>query len=1120
MQIRSLLGLFLIFLTAYADADNLPPEILQQADAPVLRSGGTVLSADLTPLFRDPDAVANLVRLSIRLGSVVKTVDIELFDQTQPITAANFLNYIHSGRTENNIFHRSIPGFVVQGGGFRWTTTGVNPVPTFAAILNEPGRSNLRGTIAMAKLGGDPNSATSQWFVNLADNSLNLDAQNGGFTVFAQVVGAGMTVIDEVAALPRVNAGGAFTDLPVKDFSGSTINRVHTVETGLAHELIYSVTSDDAALVGVAIMGRSLGLFPSGSRSGSTTVHLTATDFSGAAITMDIPVTVQTRSQGWHFETGASGAVTLVFNPADTGTILNGEIPAAFGNGVITESKSRAFSIRNDSGAALTGITVASSGTNAPDFVVTSGATPGDIPAGGSVTFTVAMTPSAIGQRVATLRIGSADPNQAVINLLASGNGVERSQGWHFETGAGDAVTLVFNPDDPGTVLNGEIPADFGDGVITEPKSRTFSIRNDSGAALTGLSVSSSGTNAPDFVVTSGATPGDIPAGGSVTFTVAMTPSAIGQRVATLRIGSADPNQAVINLLASGIGVDYPAPTITGVVAQTLAAGGEATAVMPDLRGTIVTATDPRGISTFTQSPAPGTVLALGVYPLVFSATNSKNKTTSEQSTVRVRFDTPTTVVNVAAARSGANAPAGTTGVLTQFGTPAISDKRELAARVTVTAGKTKQSAIYVENGAGTGRIVAIQGGASGVANGAFKSFYDPLISASGKVAFGAKLSGVKSGEDEGVWTDLFGALAPILREGQTVPGMSAKLKSVLSVSITDNALIALVKLAPQAGFVTSVNDAALVRITGTSSGTVLARTGATLFGSSVKKLTVFQPSSASAGQGRWHDATGTLAKLALADKRVAFVKIANDGQQTLLLQTNTAGSGIPARLADIAIPAVGGPGITVSVIKAVQPGVSKANDTALLHSSDGTTFTELLGEGAALGAFATFSDPVINSAGDILFFGSQRASVARAAATNALWLSDGVNTPELVAALGAAAADGTNLADTTWSKFTTFVLPDGIGPVFIAQVKGRAVNGGNKLGLWAADSAGTVRQLLRAGDSIPLPTGAKTLKSFTLLNALPGTLGARRSYSGNGSLAVQATFSDRTQALLRIDVP
>ncbi len=991
MRIRSLLGLFLIILTACAGADNLPPEILQQAEDPVLRTGGTVRSADMTPFFRDPDAVANLVRLSIRLGTVIKTVDIELFDQTQPITAANFLAYIHSGRTENNIFHRSIPGFVVQGGGFRWTTTGLPPVPTFAPILNEPGRSNLRGTIAMAKLGGDPNSATSQWFVNLADNSLNLDAQNGGFTVFAQVLGDGMTVIDEVAALPRVNAGGAFTDLPVKDFSGTTINRIHTVETGLAHELIYSVTSDDSALVGVAISGRTLGLFPSASRSGSTTVRLTATDFSGAAVTMDIPVTVQTKSQGWHFETDVVGAVTLVFNPADSGT-----------------------------------------------------------------------------------------------------------------------------------VPNGEIPADFGDGVITEPKSRTFSIRNDSDAPLTGITVASSGTNAQDFVVTNGATPGDIPAGGTVTFTVTMTPAAIGQRVATLRIGSADANQAVINIQVRGNGVDYPAPIITGVVAQTLAAGGEATALMPELRGTVVTATDPRGISTFTQSPAPGTVLALGEYPLVFSATNSKNKTTSGQSTVRVRFVTTSVGVNVASAHSGASAPVGTTGVLTQFGTPAISDKRELAARVTVTAGKAKQSAIYIENGAGAGRIVAIQGGASGVASGVFKSFYDPLISASGKVAFGAKLSGVKGGEDEGVWTDLFGSLTAVLREGQNVPGISMKLKSVLSVSITDNALIALVKLAPQAGLVTSANDTVLVRITGSSSGTVLARTGATLFGSSVKKLTVFQPSSTSAGQGRWNDGSETLAKLTLADKRVAFVKVANSGQQTLLLQTNTAGSGIPARLADIGIPALGGPGITLSVTKAIQPGVTKSNDAAILRSAGGTTFTEFLGEDAALGAFAAFSDPVINSAGDVLFFGSQRATVARGPSVNALWLSDGVNAPESIAVLGSAAAapDGSDLADTTWSKFTTFALPDGIGPVFVAQVKGRAVNGGNKLGLWGADSTGIVRQLLRTGDAITFPTGTKTLTGFTLLNALPGSLGARRSYSANGSLAVQVTFSDRTKSLLRIDVP
>ena len=148
-------------------------------------------------------------------------VEIELFDEEAPETVANFLTYVNDGDYVNSFIHRSVPGFVVQGGGFTFDDGAYVSIPTDPPVINEPGISNLRGTIAMAKLGGDPNSATSQWFFNLADNSANLDNSNGGFTVFGQVTGNGMEVIDQIAALEIWNAGGALGELPLIDYSGS-----------------------------------------------------------------------------------------------------------------------------------------------------------------------------------------------------------------------------------------------------------------------------------------------------------------------------------------------------------------------------------------------------------------------------------------------------------------------------------------------------------------------------------------------------------------------------------------------------------------------------------------------------------------------------------------------------------------------------------------------------------------------------------------------------------------------------------------------------------------------------------------------------------------------------------
>tara|TARA_B110000467_G_C18310984_1_gene478110 strand:- start:346 stop:1149 length:804 start_codon:yes stop_codon:yes gene_type:complete len=129
-------------------------------------------------------------------------IEVNLFDQTTPKTVENFLTYLDDGHYTNSVIHRVAPDFVVQGGGYEfsgeWPLVRKN---TNTAVINEPVYSNVKGTIAMAKIGGLPNSATDQWFFNLSDNSSNLDLQNSGFTVFGQVIGDGMAVIEKIAQL-------------------------------------------------------------------------------------------------------------------------------------------------------------------------------------------------------------------------------------------------------------------------------------------------------------------------------------------------------------------------------------------------------------------------------------------------------------------------------------------------------------------------------------------------------------------------------------------------------------------------------------------------------------------------------------------------------------------------------------------------------------------------------------------------------------------------------------------------------------------------------------------------------------------------------------------------------
>ena len=160
-----------------------------------------------------------------RVQTVLGDIEINLFDKGTPKTVANYLAYVNANAYVNNVVHRSEPGFVIQGGGFSYQ--GALPLVAVAAnasVANEPVYSNVRGTIAMAKIASDPNSATNQWYINLADNSANLDTQNGGFTVFGQVTASGMAVVDAIAAITRFNLGGTFTSIPLRNYTSADFN--------------------------------------------------------------------------------------------------------------------------------------------------------------------------------------------------------------------------------------------------------------------------------------------------------------------------------------------------------------------------------------------------------------------------------------------------------------------------------------------------------------------------------------------------------------------------------------------------------------------------------------------------------------------------------------------------------------------------------------------------------------------------------------------------------------------------------------------------------------------------------------------------------------------------------
>jgi peptidyl-prolyl cis-trans isomerase A (cyclophilin A) len=288
--------------------------------------GAAASSMDLGSSFNDPQVTGTAVVVDTSNGPI----PMNLLNTAAPQTVANFLRYVNAGLFNGTVFDRSVSNFVDQGGAYRSDGSAIS---SFGTIPNEFNVPNTRGTVAMFKVAGDPNSASNQWFINENDNSGVLDSQNGGFTVFAQVIDNGMTVADAINALPTIDAtelnsslpGKPDDPLPVQDASGGVTpsNLVVIRSVKVAAPLSYAAVSDDSSVVTatIGLDGHSLLLsYPSG---GTGVAHITvsATDLSGSTVSQRFRVNVGTIGDELDIKLGAGGAKTVSFKETSGATV-------------------------------------------------------------------------------------------------------------------------------------------------------------------------------------------------------------------------------------------------------------------------------------------------------------------------------------------------------------------------------------------------------------------------------------------------------------------------------------------------------------------------------------------------------------------------------------------------------------------------------------------------------------------------------------------------------------------------------------------------------------------------------------------------------------------------------
>ena len=301
-------------------------------------------SLDLFRNFTDPNADP-VATVTTDQGAF----QIQLFAQQTPRTVDNFADYVNSGAYNGTVVHRSLPGFVVQMGGYKPDFTHIANNPR---LINEPGISNTLGTVAMAKLGGTASSATNEFFVNTGGNAANLDAQNAGFTVFGQILNGGLPVVNQINNLPTTTVQG-FSDVSVKTNPPAIpADLVNVQSIALTPQFTYTIANSNPGVLTAQLNGEELQL-TSGAQTGAATITVTATDSASHSVTQTFAVTVGTASvvigagqtaQTVNFVAAnksassvslkGGGSATLTFSGSNVSSTTRGSVTTVTGSGL------------------------------------------------------------------------------------------------------------------------------------------------------------------------------------------------------------------------------------------------------------------------------------------------------------------------------------------------------------------------------------------------------------------------------------------------------------------------------------------------------------------------------------------------------------------------------------------------------------------------------------------------------------------------------------------------------------------------------------------------------------------------------------------------------------------